>query len=72
MENRHLTFFDVSSGRLLRTTIPAREVHLVGGQLRDNDGKVIANKSRAGQRWVLNRADNPDLLVAVFDDYRFE
>jgi hypothetical protein len=77
MENRYLIFFDISSGRRLRTTIPAREVRLVGGQLRDNDGQVIANKSGDGHpwvlnRWVLNRLDSPDLVGDAFDDYRFE
>ena len=72
METRRLTFFDTASDRILRTAILARTVHLVGPQLRDDEGNVIAGKSEDGHRWVLKRAGDPDLFGVAFDDYRFE
>ena len=72
MDTRYLVFFDTASGRSLRTSIPASTVNLVGGQLRDDVGQVIAIKSRDGHHWVLKRPGNPDFVGAVFDDYRFE
>jgi len=47
-------------------------VRLVGAQLRDDEGNVIASKSEDGHRWVLGRSGDPDFFGVAFDDYRFE
>jgi hypothetical protein len=73
VETRRLTFFDISSDRILRTAIPAREVNLIRDQLRDDEGNIIASKSQDGHRWVVKRSGDPDFFGGVaFDDYRFE
>jgi len=51
--------------------IPASTINLVGGQLRDDEGNVIAIKSPDGQHWVLKRPGDPNLVGVIFDDYRF-